>query len=148
MEPDPHHFERTVESQKKTLRSMFVGVARIFKVEELANSAIDDDDQILASTEPEAILTLRRESSQLLSVIRAASSYMLILTVAYAVQAMFCLKWLDRRDFEANFQSKRYADEVYVYSVEFEEMKIVHALTLATISLFIVLFTFRFRTLN
>lgn len=59
-----------------------------------------------------------------------------------------CLKWLDVRDFESNFSSKRYADEVYTYSVQFEEMKIVHALTLATISLFIVLFTCRFRTLN
>ena len=61
---------------------------------------------------------------------------------------MICLEQLDPRDFEASFDSKRYADEVYTYSVEFEKMKIVHALTLATISAFILVFTCRFRTLN
>jgi hypothetical protein len=61
---------------------------------------------------------------------------------------VICLRGLDPRDFEATLDSKRYADEIYTYSVEFERMKIVHALTLATISAFILVFTCRFRTLN
>ena len=58
---------------------------------------------------------------------------MLVLTTAYFVQAILCLQKLDLGDFEANFESKRYADEIYTYSVEFEKMKIIHGITLATI---------------
>ena len=148
MEPDPDYFPRTIQNSQKSAKVMLMNLARIFKVEELAESAIEGDETVISSVEPEVVLSLRRESYQLLTLIRAASSYMLLLTVAYAVQAVFCLKWLDIRDFEANLPTKRYADEVYTYSVQFEKMKIVHAATLATISLFVVVFTCRFRTLN
>jgi len=133
MEPDPHHFENTINRANKSINRSFLNLAKIFRVEELAVSAMEDENSIIAITEPEAILALRRESRQLLTVIRAISFYMLVLTTAYFVQAILCLKQLDLHDFEANFDSKKYADEIYTYSVEFEKMKIIHGITLATI---------------
>ena len=133
MEPDPHHFENRINRANKSINRSFLNLAKIFKVEELAVSALEDENSIIAITEPEAILALRRESRQLLTVIRAISFYMLVLTTAYFVQAILCWQKLDLRDFEANFESKRYADEIYTYSVEFEKMKIIHGITLATI---------------
>ena len=73
---------------------------------------------------------------------------MLLLTVIYFVQASVCLEWLDPRDFEANYWNKTYATEIYNYSVEFERMKIVHAITLGCISLFVTVLTCRYRALN
>ena len=73
---------------------------------------------------------------------------MLLLTVVYLVQATVCLEWLDPRDFEANYWNKAYAREIYTYSVEFERMKIVHALTLGCISLFVTVLTCRYKALN
>ena len=133
MEPDPHHFENRINRANKSINRSFLNLAKIFKVEELAVSALEDENSIIAITEPEAILALRRESRQLLTVIRAISFYMLVLTTAYFVQAIMCFQQLDLRDFEANFESKRYANEIYTYSVEFEKMKIIHGITLATI---------------
>lgn len=127
---------------------MYRGIARAFRVEELAISAFEEGDDILASVEPEAILALRKESKQLLNVIRLTSFYMLLLSLIYFVQALFCLEWLDPREFEASLANKAYADEVYSYSVQFERMKVVHALTLASISAFITMFTCYRRTLN
>ena len=54
----------------------------------------------------------------------------------------------DPRDFEANYWNKAYAREIYNYSVEFERMKIVHALTLGCISLFVTVLTCRYKALN
>ncbi len=102
----------------------------------------------MSSIEPDAILAFRKESQQLLKVIRGTSFYMLILSIVYLIQALLCLEWLDPREFEAELSSKAYADEVYAYSVQFERMKVVHALTLASISMFITLFTCYRRTLN
>lgn len=72
---------------------------------------------------------------------------MFVLTMIYLVQAILCLEWLDPRDFEANLPM-RYAQEVYKYSLEFERMKIVHALTLGSIAAFVTLSTCRYRSLN
>ena len=112
MEPDPHHFENRINRANKSINRSFLNLAKIFKVEELAVSALEDENSIIAITEPEAILALRRESRQLLTVIRAISFYMLVLTTAYFLQAIMCFQQLDLRDFEANFESKRYADEI------------------------------------
>ena len=124
-------------------------MARLFEVEELAIAAMEDNgDEIVAITEPEDILRLRKESKQLLKTIRMTSFYMFILTVIYLIQALLCLEWLDLRDFEASLANKRYADEIYTYSLQFEKMKVVHALTLGSIAGFVTLFTCRYRTLN
>ena len=96
---------------------MWVNIGRICQVEELAIAALEDTEVIIAATEPEAIRALRRESRQLLHVIRWSSFYMLLLCFVYLVQAILCLRWLDVRDFEANISSKPYAREVYAYSV-------------------------------
>lgn len=150
MEPNPQAFQSTVERANQGAGRFFKSLARVFQIEELATSAWEnlDDDQITPATEPVAILALRKESRQLLKVIRLTSFYMLLLTVVYFLQAMLCLEWLDPRDFEANYWNKTYAKEIYNYSVEFERMKIVHALTLASISLFVTVLTCRYRALN
>ena len=150
MEPDPNQFENRVADANKGVNKLCKNLARIFRVEELAVSAWEnvDDDEIVPSTEPVAILGLRKESRQLLKVIRITSVYMLVLTIIYFVQATLCLEWLDPRDFEANYYNKTYADEIYNYSVEFERMKIIHALTLASISLFVTVLACRYRALN
>jgi len=41
---------------------MYRGIARAFRVEELAIAAFEEGDDIMASVEPEAILALRKES--------------------------------------------------------------------------------------
>lgn len=91
MEPDPHHFENKINGVNKSINKTFLNLAKIFRVEELVVSALEDEDSIIAVTEPEAILALRKESRQLLTVIRAISFYMLVLTIAYFVQAILCL---------------------------------------------------------
>ena len=150
MEPDPHNFQNTMAGANQGAGRFFKNLARLFQVEELATSAWEnmDEDSIIPATEPVAILGLRKESRQLLKVIRVTSFYMLLLTVVYLVQATICLEWLDPRDFEANYWNKAYAREIYNYSVEFERMKIVHALTLGCISLFVTVLTCRYKALN
>ena len=117
MESNPRHFENTVKEVNRNANKMCRGLARVFQVEELAISAMNEDDDILYVAEPEAILVLRKESRQLLTVIRVTSFYMLILAIIYLLQSLVCLEWLDPRDFEAELSSKRYAEEVYYYSV-------------------------------
>jgi len=85
MEPDPYHFEQRVGDVNKSVGRAFINLAKIFQVEELAVAAMEDEDMIIAATEPEAILALRKESRQLLTVIRVTSAYMLVLTIAYFV---------------------------------------------------------------
>ena len=122
MEPNPQAFQSTVERANQGAGRFFKSVARVFQIEELATSAWEnlDDDQITPATEPVAILALRKESRQLLKVIRLTSFYMLLLTVVYFLQAMLCLEWLDPRDFEANYWNKAYAKEIYNYSVDWK----------------------------
>lgn len=60
-------------------------VARFFQIEELANSAIFEEDRIIVALEGEATLTLRKESRQLLKVVRVAAAYLLFLAVLYFI---------------------------------------------------------------
>jgi hypothetical protein len=85
MEPDPHYFEQKVGEVNKSIGRGFINLAKIFRVEELAVAAMEDEDEISAATEPEAIVALRKESDQLLTMIRVTSAYMLVLTIAYFV---------------------------------------------------------------
>ena len=150
MEPDSKQFENRVSDANQGIDKFCKNLARVFRIEELAVSAWqnEDDDDIVPVTEPIAVLGLRKESFQLLKVIRITSFYMLVLTIIYFIQAMLCLEWLDVRDFEANYWNQAYADEIYNYSIQFERMKIIHALTLASISLFVTVLTCRYRALN
>lgn len=150
MEANPENFQNTIESINKSANKWCKNLARVFQIEELAEAALEnrDCDELEPATEPYAILALRKESGQLLKVIRWTSFYMLLLTLVYFGQAMLCLEWLDPRDFEANYWNKTYARQIYSYSLQFEKMKVVHALTLASISFFVTLFSCRYRTLT
>ena len=84
MEPDPTHFDKRMADANTTFSSLCKDLARLFEVEELATSALEDDeDMLIADVEPEAILALKKESRQLLKVIRMTSFYMFLLTIVY-----------------------------------------------------------------
>ena len=59
-----------------------------------------------------------------------------------------CLVLIDKEDFQEMFTNPAYADQVYEFSVTIEKMKVVHALTLSAIAIFVVLLTYRFAILN
>ena len=60
-----------------------LAIARICEIEELANSAIFDEDRAMVACEGEATLTLRKESRQLLKVVKISAIYFLILAAVY-----------------------------------------------------------------
>jgi len=93
-------------------------------------------------------LNLRKESLQWFKVVRIASGYMLFLTIFYLIQSLFCLIYIDEKDFKEANKGAQYATELYEYSVTIEKMKILHALSLASLSFFVVLFTRKFKILN
>ena len=102
----------------------------------------------MEACEGEAILSLRKESRQLIRAIRLCSLYLLGLTIVYFFHTIYCLVMLDKTEFLALFTNPTYADEIYNYSLAIERMKVVHSLTLASIAVFITLFTYRFKILN
>lgn len=60
-------------------------MAKKFKIEELASSAIFEEDKVITGLQGSAIIALMRESRQMLNVIRFAGYYMLVLTLIYFV---------------------------------------------------------------
>ena len=56
--------------------------------------------------------------------------------------------YIDLEDFKNELDSAQYAVELYEYSVTMERMKILHALSLASIAGFVFLFTRKFKILN
>ena len=65
-----------------------VRLAKIFQIEELAESVlIDDSDaaKALERLEGQATVALRKESLQFFRVVRLSSGYMLFLTVIYLI---------------------------------------------------------------
>ena len=80
--------------------------------------------------------------------IRLTSIYLLTLTLIYLLQSLYCLIYLDEDQFLTIFSNPTYANEIYRYSVEIEQMKVIHSLTLASIALFVLMLTFRFKVLN
>ena len=84
----------------------------------------------------------------MLRLVTCLGYYMVILTVIYLLQTIVCYSMLKLEDFEEEFERKDYAKDVYEYSIDIELMKIVHAITLVCVSLFLILFTNRFKMLN
>ena len=93
-----------------------LAIARIFQVEDLANSAFFEEDRAIIACEGEATLTLRKESRQLLRVVKISAIYFIVLAILYLVQSLVCLYQLSADDFLDQF-TKQYAIEVYEYSI-------------------------------
>ena len=73
---------------------------------------------------------------------------MFFLTLVYFVQSVICICYIDASDFSGLFRSAQYSYEVYEYSLLIEKLKVFHALTLASLALFVIMFTQKFRILN
>ena len=84
----------------------------------------------------------------MLSLIKCCGYYMLVLTLVYLCQTIYQLNHLTPKDFIGMFQSHIYDMEVFLYSQKIEYMKVVHALSLASIGAFLVYFTRKFKVLN
>lgn len=94
------------------------------------------------------IVALMKESKQMLKLIKFCGYYLLTLTLIYLSMTIYQLRRLNANDFIGMFQSHIYDMEVYYYSLKIEWMKVVHALCLASIGVFLVLFTRKFKVLN
>jgi hypothetical protein len=94
------------------------------------------------------IIALMKESQQMLSLIKFCGYYMLLLTLIYLGLTIYQLVNLDANDFIGMFVSHPYDYEVYLYSEKIEYMKVVHAISLACIGVFLVHFTRKFKVLN
>ena len=73
---------------------------------------------------------------------------MFFLTLVYFVQSLICYVYLDPKEFQEHMNNAQYGIEIYEYSLLIEKLKIVHALSLASVAFFVVLFTRKFKMLN
>ena len=130
-------------------RGLCMSFAKLFEIEELAESALsNNEDDALARLEGHASLALRKESQQFFKVVRCASGYMFFLTLVYFVQSIICIFSLDEKDFRGHMNNAQYGYEIYEYSILIEKLKIFHAITLGSIAFFVLLFTQKFKILN
>jgi hypothetical protein len=140
--------QKTFDTLEEKGTGCCLGIARFFDFEELAAGSMMELDNTSDLQEGEAILTMRKEARQLIKSIRLASMYLLFLTGIYLVQSVLCLVLIDKEDFQYMFTNSAYADQVYDFSVTIEKMKVVHAMTLSAIAIFVLLLTYRFAILN
>ena len=73
---------------------------------------------------------------------------MFFLTVVYFIQSLICLFCLDEEEFKHHIDNSQYGTEIYEYSLTIERLKIVHALCLGSVALFVLMATRRFKMLN
>ena len=74
--------------------------------------------------------------------------YLLMLTLIYFIQTIYCIHNLHFIDFAKTFPNARYAEEMYYYSLAIEKMKIVHAISLFIISFFLVRMTAKYHLIT
>lgn len=74
--------------------------------------------------------------------------YFMLLCIVYMIQTVICFGFLSESAFTNYFSNRDYALELYSFVSSIMVMNIVHALTLLSLGLFIVLFTRRFKILN
>ena len=122
--------------------------AKIFEVEELTTSVLFRGDRAMVALEGVETVSLRKESMQLLKVVKFTASYMLFLVIVYFIQTLICISYLDPEDFNSAFKSRQYAQEIYEYSVTIERMKVLHAMALGSIAVATLYFTLKFKMLN
>lgn len=125
-----------------------MGVARFLKIEDLALSAMVTEDNSPESMEDVNTLKLRRETQQLLRLIRCCVLYFLVLTLVYLFQTIVCYSMLDEDRIERQFSNPTYGMEILRFVREICIMNIVHSLTLMSLGVFMLLATRRFKVLN
>ena len=93
-------------------------------------------------------MALMKESKQMLGLVSFCGYYLLTLTVIYLLQSIYQLRHLSESDFYGKFVSRMYDIEVFMYSKEIEKIKVVHAISLMCIGIYLVFFTRKFKVLN
>ena len=130
------------------LKSIAMSCGRLFQIEDLTARAVLEEDKVITGLKGGTIIALMRESQQMLSLIKFCGYYMLLLTLIYLGLTIYQVKHLKPEDFIGMFVSHPYDYEVYLYSEKIEYMKVIHALSLASIGVFLVYFTRKFKVLN
>ena len=131
------------------VEAQIVALARCFRVEQLALAAfVSEDNEIVDFQTSQDILNLRKETKQLLKVVRFGGLYLVLLTLFYLFQSCYSLWRIRFEDFHVSYVSAAYSSELYGLTVAIERVKVVHALTLLSLALFIIKVTGRFKILN
>ena len=94
------------EAMAERLKGNCLWFAKIFEVEELTTSVLFKDDRAMVALEGVETVALRKESMQLLKVVKVTAAYLLFLTIVYFVQTLICISLLDQEDFNSAFRSK------------------------------------------
>ena len=72
----------------------------------------------------------------------------MVLSIVYLLQAVYCYAKLDREKIADRFSNEDYVDELFNFVSTVCLINIVHALTLISLAVFVVILTRRFKILN
>lgn len=79
---------------------------------------------------------------------RTCSLYFMVLSLVYLLQAFYCYVKLDREKIAERHSNEDYGDELFNFVSTVCLINIVHALTLISLAVFVVILTRRFKILN
>ena len=107
-------------------------------MEELVKNQVLELDGALDRLDERRVRELRTEGRQLMKVIRGVGYYLCLLTLIYLSHTIWLLNTLSLPNFRIEFKNEQYAEEIYQYAIAVEWIKIVHAISLVCIAIFIV----------
>ena len=79
---------------------------------------------------------------------QTCSLYFMVLSLVYLLQAFYCYAKLDRENIAERYSNEDYGDELFSFVSTVCLINIVHALTLISLAVFVVILTRRFKILN
>ena len=72
----------------------------------------------------------------------------MVLSLVYLLQAFYCYIKLDREKINERYSNEEYSEELFNFISTVCQINIVHALTLISLGIFVVILTRRFKILN
>jgi len=124
-------------------------IAKLCKIEDLAMSAFVSHQNQLGQFEDATMMSLRKETQQLLRLTSGCGLYFMFISIVYLAFATWCYTSLDEQDFvHRSSQDAAYGLEIFTLVASICRINIVHALTLLSLAFFLVFFTRKFKILN